>query len=164
MTHAIEEALGLTLASDGTLSGKPTATGTFTFTVKSPDSGTPSQSAAQSLSIIVVDARPVRRDQIAQDRRSSHGVGMRRGEEVVAGCASRRYRDAYAVVARIIRDCQRHVSPFDQVQSRRYISVSTAAPTISLGSRSRLKSGTISTPNCLATDRAFLRGMRRRRG
>ena len=47
---------GVTLASDGTLSGKPTATGTFTFTVKATDSGSPSQSATQSLSIIVVDA------------------------------------------------------------------------------------------------------------
>ena len=44
---------GLTLSSAGTISGKPTTTGTSTFTVKVEDSSSPKQSATKQLSIKV---------------------------------------------------------------------------------------------------------------
>ena len=44
---------GLSLSSTGVISGTPTAAGTFTFTTKVTDSGSPVKSASQSLSIVV---------------------------------------------------------------------------------------------------------------
>jgi plastocyanin len=44
---------GLTLSSSGTISGTPTATGTFAFTVKVTDSSTPTKTASKNLSITV---------------------------------------------------------------------------------------------------------------
>jgi Putative Ig domain len=51
---------GLALASDGTISGKPTATGTFNFTVQVTDSETPAQTATGSLSITVNNLGPLK--------------------------------------------------------------------------------------------------------
>ena len=42
---------GLTLSNAGSISGTPSAAGTFTFTVTATDSGTPAQTATQQLSI-----------------------------------------------------------------------------------------------------------------
>ncbi|PZQ18412.1 MAG: autotransporter outer membrane beta-barrel domain-containing protein [Rhodanobacter denitrificans] len=53
---------GITLASDGTLSGTPTAIGTFDFSVTATDSTTgdgPYTSAPRDYSLIVVDAIPI---------------------------------------------------------------------------------------------------------
>ena len=48
---------GLTLgASNGAISGTPSAAGTFTFTVKVTDSGSPAQTATQALSIAITAA------------------------------------------------------------------------------------------------------------
>ena len=44
---------GLTLSSSGQISGKPTASGAFSFVVKVTDSSSPAQSATASLSIVV---------------------------------------------------------------------------------------------------------------
>jgi hypothetical protein len=47
---------GLTLAADtGLISGTPTTTGTFAFTIEATDSTTPKQSATQHLTILVAD-------------------------------------------------------------------------------------------------------------
>ena len=46
---------GLTLSSAGVISGKPTVTGTFPFTVQLTDSTTPSQTATQHLSITITN-------------------------------------------------------------------------------------------------------------
>jgi hypothetical protein len=47
---------GITLATNGSLAGTPTATGTSTFTAKATDSGTPPQTATLRLSITVITA------------------------------------------------------------------------------------------------------------
>ncbi len=48
---------GLTLGSTtGVISGTPTAAGTFTFTIKATDSGSPAQTATQALSIAITAA------------------------------------------------------------------------------------------------------------
>lgn len=44
---------GLSLSSGGVISGTPTTSGTYNFTVSVTDSGTPSQSASKSLSLII---------------------------------------------------------------------------------------------------------------
>jgi hypothetical protein len=44
---------GLSLASDGTVSGTPTAVGSSTFTVQATDSGSPAQTATQQLTLTV---------------------------------------------------------------------------------------------------------------
>ena len=45
---------GLTLASDGTLSGTPTASGTFNFTVTATDQTTPAATGSQSYTLIII--------------------------------------------------------------------------------------------------------------
>jgi hypothetical protein len=47
---------GVTLSAAGVLSGTPTATGTFSFTVQVADVGTPQQFATKSFSITVANA------------------------------------------------------------------------------------------------------------
>ena len=53
---------GLTLASDGTISGVPTASGLFTFTVTATDSGTPASVGNQALQILI-NKRPGKKDE-----------------------------------------------------------------------------------------------------
>ena len=50
---------GLTLSSNGLISGTPSATGTFNFTVKVTDSETPTQSVTKSLSITINNSAPL---------------------------------------------------------------------------------------------------------
>ena len=50
---------GLTLATNGGISGTPTATGTFDFTVQVSDSETPAMTATASLSIVVNNLGPL---------------------------------------------------------------------------------------------------------
>jgi hypothetical protein len=47
---------GITLATNGSLAGTPTAIGTSTFTAKATDSGTPPQTVTRTLSITVITA------------------------------------------------------------------------------------------------------------
>ena len=49
---------GLTLNSNGVISGTPTAAGTFSFTVRVNDSGTPSRMRPKRLSITIIAAVP----------------------------------------------------------------------------------------------------------
>ena len=44
---------GLTMSSSGTLSGKPTTAGTYTFTVSSTDAASPANSGGASFTIVV---------------------------------------------------------------------------------------------------------------
>ncbi len=50
---------GLTLASNGVISGTPTATGPFNFTVKVTDSETPTQSLTKTLNITINNSAPL---------------------------------------------------------------------------------------------------------
>ncbi len=45
---------GLTLSSSGLLSGKPTKAGTYTFTLKVKDSGSPRQKAKEKVTLTIV--------------------------------------------------------------------------------------------------------------
>ncbi|MBK9976128.1 MAG: putative Ig domain-containing protein [Planctomycetes bacterium] len=48
---------GLALASDGTLSGTPTASGLYTFTIQADDSGTPVSTATQAFQLFIDKAK-----------------------------------------------------------------------------------------------------------
>ncbi len=50
---------GLTVPSRGSLSGTPSQTGTFSFTVQVADSGSPKQTASQALTLTVVSPTPL---------------------------------------------------------------------------------------------------------
>jgi len=53
---------GLTMATDGTISGIPTASGLYTFSVDATDSGTPASVDTQALQILV-NKRPSDKDE-----------------------------------------------------------------------------------------------------
>lgn len=69
---------GLTVASDGTISGTPTAAGTFDFTVQVTDSEPTPQQATADLSITVNDLAPLTGDYafVFSGFRSSGGVAI----------------------------------------------------------------------------------------
>ncbi len=65
---------GLTLQTNGKISGSPTGTGTFPFTVNVVDSGSPQDSDTQALSITILTAPPGRNDSIATATKLFNGT------------------------------------------------------------------------------------------